>query len=54
MLTGDKGETAETIGVSCGLLDSEEQIIFNIDSAPIDQLVKNLQNIENAIRSKKG
>lgn len=24
MLTGDKGETAETIGVSCGLIDNEE------------------------------
>ena len=23
MLTGDKGETAETIGVSCGLIDDK-------------------------------
>ena len=25
MLTGDKGETAETIGVSCGLIDDKKQ-----------------------------
>jgi len=36
MLTGDKGETAETIGVSCGLIDTEEQIVYNIESAPKD------------------
>jgi magnesium-transporting ATPase (P-type) len=25
MLTGDKGETAETIGISCGLIDDKKQ-----------------------------
>lgn len=24
MLTGDKGETAETIGISCGLIDDKK------------------------------
>lgn len=54
MLTGDKGETAETIGVSCGLLDPDEQAVFNIESAPKEKLLKNLQNIETSIRNKRG
>ena len=39
MLTGDKGETAETIGVSCGLIDTENQTVFNINSAPRPKLL---------------
>lgn len=54
MLTGDKGETAETIGISCGLIDTDEQMVYSIESAPKEKLLKNLQLIENAIRSKRG
>jgi magnesium-transporting ATPase (P-type) len=32
MLTGDKGETAETIGISCGLIDDKKQKIYKIDT----------------------
>ena len=32
MLTGDKGETAQSIGVSCGLIDPQEHEIYMIDS----------------------
>ena len=32
MLTGDKGETAETIAVSCGLVDDTKQRVFKVDS----------------------
>lgn len=45
MLTGDKGETAETIGVSCGLIDTDEQTIFTLDNLPKDQLITTLKGI---------
>jgi magnesium-transporting ATPase (P-type) len=32
MLTGDKGETAQNIGISCGLIDPSIHSIFKIDS----------------------
>jgi magnesium-transporting ATPase (P-type) len=32
MLTGDKGETAENIGETCGLIDKKRQMILKIDS----------------------
>jgi magnesium-transporting ATPase (P-type) len=32
MLTGDKGETAENIGASCGLIDLKKHMIFRVDS----------------------
>ena len=35
MLTGDKGETAKNIGISCGLIDPSIHKILKIDS--IDQ-----------------
>jgi magnesium-transporting ATPase (P-type) len=30
MLTGDKGETAENIGQSCGLIDPDKHEVFKI------------------------
>ena len=31
MLTGDKGETAENIGSSCGLIDYKKHRIFKLE-----------------------
>jgi phospholipid-transporting ATPase len=50
MLTGDKGETAETIGISCGLIDDTKQQIFKIDSTNKTELAKILSNIQNEMR----
>ena len=44
MLTGDKGETAETIGVSCGLIDTDNQTIFKLNSS-------NEQELEHSLRA---
>lgn len=32
MLTGDKGETAHNIGISCGLIDPEKHTVFEVKS----------------------
>jgi P-type E1-E2 ATPase len=37
VLTGDKKETAENIGVSCGLLD-EEQVKFELVATDVQEL----------------
>jgi magnesium-transporting ATPase (P-type) len=30
MLTGDKGETAKNIGISCGLIQEDNSAVFEI------------------------
>ena len=40
MLTGDKGETAENIGASCGMIDKKKHMIFKVDSNEKKQLEK--------------
>jgi magnesium-transporting ATPase (P-type) len=32
MLTGDKGETAKNIAISCGLIDLKQHKLFKIES----------------------
>lgn len=38
MLTGDKGETAQTIGVAAGLIDEDKHNILKIQSTSVEQL----------------
>ena len=50
MLTGDKVETAETIGHSSGLLDDDKQMRkFNIVQTAIEEIESNLNQIEREI-----
>ena len=39
MLTGDKGETAKNIGLSCGIIDLEKQQLFKIESLSKQELI---------------
>jgi len=38
MLTGDKGETANNIGISCGLIDKDKHLIYEIKSSSQEEL----------------
>ena len=40
MLTGDKGETAKNIAISCGLIDEELNSPVTIDGVDKDTLTK--------------
>ena len=53
MLTGDKGETAESIGHSCGLLGDENQVVFRVDSVINVDQDKNLKRIWKQIQKEK-
>jgi magnesium-transporting ATPase (P-type) len=53
MLTGDKGETAETIGISCGLIDTDEQTIYTLKSSAKNILLKDLKSINSNIEKLK-
>ena len=46
MLTGDKGETAQTIGISCGLIDENKHNIFKIKGETKDEISKEVGSIE--------
>jgi len=45
MLTGDKGETAHNIGISCGLIDPVAHQVFKIKGANKEVLKKELSSI---------
>lgn len=49
MLTGDKGETALEIGLSCGLYDKESRI-FKLGDGFEDIIEEELTNILNEIK----
>jgi magnesium-transporting ATPase (P-type) len=42
MLTGDKGETAQSIGILCGLIDPELHIIEKIDAITKEEIMQRL------------
>lgn len=44
MLTGDKGETAQEIGFSCGLIQKDKQEVITLDETP-SQLIKDTINL---------
>lgn len=45
MLTGDKGETAHNIGISCGLIDPVAHQVFKIKGSDKEVLRKELSLI---------
>jgi magnesium-transporting ATPase (P-type) len=45
VLTGDKKETAENIGVSCGLLDAE-QVKFELVATDVEELKKEMKTVK--------
>jgi P-type E1-E2 ATPase len=48
MLTGDKGETAHNIGISCGLID-KNYAVLKIESISKDEMENDLKSIINKI-----
>lgn len=54
MLTGDKKETAISIGFSCGLIDrNSERIVLDCDAEHAKPLLNNLISMLHMIRSQK-
>ena len=51
MLTGDKGETAQSIGILCGLIDPKIHIIEKIDAITKEDIMARLNAIEQKIHS---
>jgi len=51
MLTGDKGETAQSIGILCGLIDPELHIIEKIDAITKEDIMQRLNMIEQKVHS---
>ena len=50
MLTGDKGETAQNIGISCGIIDLEQQQVFKVKPIPNEtELEEHLQKVVDMI-----
>ena len=45
MLTGDKGETAENIGISCGLLDPEIHQVMKIINNNVETIQTQLKKV---------
>jgi len=46
MLTGDKGETAQNIGIACGLIDSERHEVVSISGITKEEVFNSLNNIQ--------
>jgi magnesium-transporting ATPase (P-type) len=46
MLTGDKGETAHTIAISCGLIDDKYDKVFNIENPDKNEITTSIQMIK--------
>lgn len=51
MLTGDKGETAKTIGIAAGLIDDDHHNILKITGQTIEELGRELQQIDSLMSS---
>ena len=45
MLTGDKGETAKNIAISCGLIKENNNAVFELSGTSKDELIEQLKNI---------
>ena len=50
MLTGDKGETAENIGNSCGLIDNKKHRIFKLQGNEKTHLISQIETIFTEIK----
>ena len=54
MLTGDKKETAVSIGYSCGLIDeASEKITLDCEPEHADNLINNVSSMLEIIKSQK-
>jgi len=51
MLTGDKGETAHTIGIACGLIDDKLDQVFMIENTTKDEIMNDVRIISHKLRS---
>ena len=49
MLTGDKGETAHTIAISCGLIDDKYDKVFSIDVLDKNEIKESIKMIKEEI-----
>ena len=52
MLTGDKGETAQTIGNSCGIIDEDSQDILKISALSASQITQETDLILQTLKKK--
>lgn len=50
MLTGDKGETAHTIGIACGLIDDKADQVFMIESTTKEEVMNDVRIISSKLR----
>ena len=50
MLTGDKGETAQNIGQSCGIIDLAKQEVYDISSMKLDVIQKDIKTAIESIQ----
>jgi magnesium-transporting ATPase (P-type) len=51
MLTGDKGETAHNIAISCGLIDSEQHEVVKVSGSNKDEIFMKLNDIQSKLGS---
>ena len=49
MLTGDKGETAKNIGISCGIIDLDKQELFKVNDVPSKTLASHFIELKEAM-----
>lgn len=52
MLTGDKGETAHNIAISCGLIDPAKHAVYEIREEMMSGIEKEIGFIENKVKGK--
>ena len=50
MLTGDKGETAHTIAISCGLIDPKKHQVEIVAETELPQLKERIRDLEGKLR----
>ena len=55
MLTGDKGDTAQQIGYSCGIFERDIQLVHKLDLIPDPEQTKDqISDLSNKITVKDG
>jgi magnesium-transporting ATPase (P-type) len=50
MLTGDKGETAQSIGISCGLIEPNEHHTYKIETHGADEIQSEIKAISESVQ----
>ena len=49
MLTGDKGETAHNIGISCGLVDPERHTVYEVKKENVEGIAEEIRFIDQKV-----